>query len=133
MRILPSLSLTYLVHLEAQTFLLTFAAYEHKREVRPSDIDSLNHVNNAKYVYYFEDAKEYARRDPHFHSTFPMVDLSSFILDFYVEYNAAAVFGDVLSVFLWPESRNAVCFEIVREDGTSVTKARARIAEISRL
>ena len=71
----------------------------HPTEVRYGDLDPQGHVNNAKYLTYFEQARvNYVMNLGLFSKTQSFMDIGFIIADIHITYHAPIHFGDVLKV-----------------------------------
>jgi len=120
------------------------AAFRHVVEIRPSDIDSLNHMNNSVYLALVEDALVAAREAPGFRKVFPrcqelLAGLQTRTHELYIEYNTQAVLGDRRLVFhVWSEEAqdvahgaNWICLEVSKESGVNVARVKLKVQPVS--
>jgi len=109
---------------------LKLIALEYKLIVRPSDIDMLGHVNNAVYALYLEDAKIVAfKENP---ERFSLGAPNKRTVELYVEYNAPAFQHDKLSMFVWQENGDSLCFHLCKDDKI-LLKAREKVQDLAKL
>lgn len=102
-------------------------------QIRPSDCDSLDHVNNSAYVAYMQHAvAELVARQGFAADWSESGPCRWLMLDLAIEYRLASSFGDQLMARIWlaePDALQPVFgIEIVREDGESrqtVIRSRA--------
>jgi len=67
----------------------------HPTEVRYGDLDPQGHVNNGKYLTYFEQARvHYLIRLGLFSTDQSFMDLGLIVADIHIKYNAPTHFGD---------------------------------------
>ncbi len=114
--------------LEAPSERAPESAWTSTIEVRPSDIDMLQHVNHAKYMDYFDDARELAIRAQGYGDCAP--HLNQRIRQMVIEYRRQAVLGETLRVLTWVQDkpRGSLGFELQRSsDGEPLCRALARV------
>jgi acyl-CoA thioesterase FadM len=121
------------------------AAWSYRTVVRPSDADSLGHVNNAKYAWYVEDAKDAAVRAGVLPPTHAWSGAASSgggaspapaheTVELHVDYVGEVRPYDALDVYVWPgaEGPDTVGYDLVR-DGAPVTRVRTAVKPLARL
>jgi len=109
--------------------------------VRPSDADSLGHINNAKYIFFVEDAKDAAARAGVLPAdcqwsirwTDPQRPPSETV-ELYIDYSREVQPYDWLDIHVWrsPQVADAVHYDFVR-NGEVVTRVRTRTGPLARL
>ena len=115
------------------------AAWAHRTVVRPSDADSLGHINNAKYAYFVEDAKDAAALA----GALPPSARWSIVNDaadaretaeLYIDYTREVKPYEALDIHVWPSAATAdgVGYDFVRGD-TVVTRIRTAARPLARL
>ena len=71
----------------------------HPTEVRYGDLDPQGHVNNAKYLTYFEQGRvHYLIQLGLFSTDQSFMDLGLIVADIHIKYNAPTHFGDEIKV-----------------------------------
>lgn len=71
----------------------------HPTEIRYGDLDPQGHINNAKYLTYFEQARvHYLIELGLFSTDQSFMDLGLIVADIHIKYNAPTHFGDEIKV-----------------------------------
>ena len=105
--------------------------------VRPSDSDSLGHINNAKYAFFVEDAKDAAARAGQLPALYRWgiavgeTEVPHETVEFYIDYAREVKPYDAIDIHVWRDS-DAVSYDFVRGD-TVVTRVRTRARPLARL
>ena len=127
------------VEIERRGLCALLAAWAHRTVVRPSDADSLGHINNAKYLFFVEDAKDAAARA----GVLPPTDRWSITntaadaretTEVYIDYTREVKPYDELAVHVWRSvaATDGIGFDFVRGD-TVVTRIRSVARPLARL
>lgn len=85
-------------------------------EVRPTEIDSMGHVNNAKYLEYMEWSREdwYNQTGLPFHE-FTAMELGTVTVNININYRKEATLGQKLSISTEPIEKGRTSFKLKHE------------------
>lgn len=98
-------------------------AWQRPVDIRPSDQDLQQHVNQARYADFVEDARLYCARAGAYGSG----DWEGPVKRFVIAYEAESRVGDAASIVSWPSASRTADFVLRKGSGQISTRARVEL------
>mmetsp|Transcript_19877 Transcript_19877/g.24093 ORF Transcript_19877/g.24093 Transcript_19877/m.24093 type:complete len:189 (+) Transcript_19877:32-598(+) len=102
--------------------------FQHNVMVRPCDIDGMEHLHSANYIFYVWDAFYFSFKDK-----VPFI-LQTHVKDMFVEFLNPLFPGENLCISVWAPNKNDIslptvtCYELIRiSDGVVAAKAKMTV------
>jgi acyl-CoA thioesterase FadM len=101
-------------------------AWQRPIDIRPSDQDLQQHVNQARYADFVEDAWYYSARE----GAYGPGSWDGAVKRFVIAYEAESRVGDAVSAISWPSPGRARTLDFIlrKENGQISTRARVELA-----